>query len=92
MYPIEGEKELIRQLPKASKYKATGSGKLLIVPKLEVRKALGCSPDDADSYVNGIYGLQFVTPEEELIIECNYETKGYRDDSSGGFDDPMICC
>jgi intein/homing endonuclease len=63
--PIE-EKELIRQLPKASRYKATTGGKMLIIPKTEIRKDLGCSPDDADSFVMGIWGLQFVTPEEDL--------------------------
>jgi hypothetical protein len=92
VYPIDGEKELIRQLPKASKYKATGSGKMLIIPKTEIRKDLGCSPDDADSYVMGIYGSQFVTPVEEIISEYEYDKDTYRGESSGGFNDPMICC
>jgi hypothetical protein len=65
--PVE-EKELIRQLPKASRYKPTSSGKMLIIPKTEIRKDLGCSPDDADSFVMGIWGLQFVTPEEDLSL------------------------
>lgn len=92
VYPIDEEKELIRQLPKASKYKATGSGKMLIIPKTEIRKELGCSPDDADSFVMGVYGSQFVTPEEEIVLEYEYDSGGYRPDSSGGFNDPMICC
>lgn len=58
-------KELLRQLPKASKYRAGSGGKILIIPKEEIRKELKCSPDDSDSYVMGIYGTQFVTPEPD---------------------------
>jgi hypothetical protein len=95
--PIE-EKELIRQLPKASKYKPSG-GKMLIVPKTEIRKDLGCSPDDADSYVMGIYGLQFVTPEEEKVLQDEYkdQDRNYgrdrdRELQGSAHNDPMTCC
>lgn len=63
--PIE-EAELIRQLPKASRFKASTSGKIQVVSKSEIRKDLGCSPDDADSYVMGLWGLQFVENEEVI--------------------------
>jgi hypothetical protein len=58
--------ELRRQLPIASRYKTNGAGKLIIIPKDIIKKPenLGCSPDDADSYTMGVYGLQFVDPEE----------------------------
>lgn len=62
---VADKKELMRQLPVASKYRAGSGGKILIMPKEEIRKELKCSPDDADSYVMGIYGTQFVTPEAE---------------------------
>lgn len=56
--------ELLRQLPYASRYSTSkANGKLIIIPKLEIKEDLGCSPDDADCYVMGIYGLQFVDPE-----------------------------
>ncbi len=58
-------RELLRQIPLATRYKVTGSGQILLLPKDEVKKELGCSPDDSDSYIQGIYGLQFVDPVEE---------------------------
>jgi hypothetical protein len=57
-------RELLRQLPMATRYKVTSGGQILLLPKDEVKKELGCSPDDADSYVMGIYGLRFVRPAE----------------------------
>lgn len=36
------------------------NGKILIESKAEIKKRLGGSPDRADAYVNGLYGLQFV--------------------------------
>ena len=62
--PIAGT-ELIRQLPFASRYATqSGSGKVIILPKEQIRKNLGCSPDDADCYVMGLWGLQFAQPEK----------------------------
>jgi len=55
------DKELLRQLPVAARY-VVRRGRALCLPKDEIKKELGCSPDDADSYVMGIYGLQFVNP------------------------------
>ncbi len=58
-------RELLRQIPLATRYKVTGSGQIILMPKDEVKKELGCSPDDSDSYIQGIYGLQFVDPVGE---------------------------
>ncbi|MHC5083863.1 MAG: hypothetical protein ACYTET_08010, partial [Planctomycetota bacterium] len=41
------------------------NGKILIESKADIKKRLGCSPDRADCYVNGLYGLQFV--EGQLV-------------------------
>ena len=41
------------------------NGKILIEAKADIKKRLGNSPDRADAYVNGLYGLQFV--EGEII-------------------------
>jgi hypothetical protein len=55
--------ELLRQLPVAARYKTAGGGRLIIIPKKEIRKVLGRSPDDADMWIMGQYGLQKVEPE-----------------------------
>ena len=54
--------ELMRQLPIASRYKASGQSKLIIIPKLEIKKELKVSPDKADMYTMGVFGTQFVEP------------------------------
>lgn len=59
--PIQSA-ELWRQIPKAAMYKITSSGKLIMQPKDDVKKLLGCSPDDADSFVMGMYGIGFTDP------------------------------
>lgn len=91
---ISDEPELVRQLPKASKYKPASGGKMLIVPKLEVRKDLGCSPDDSDSFVMGQWGLQFVQDEETIVVQERKKKKdGYFSDKSISVqNNPMICC
>lgn len=57
------DKELVRQLPIASRYRVTTGGKVLIQLKDIIRKELGCSPDLSDAFVMGLYGLQYVEPE-----------------------------
>jgi len=57
--------ELLRQLPTASRYTTQGnSGRMLIIKKEKIKEVLKCSPDEADCYVMGIWGSQFVEPEE----------------------------
>jgi len=61
--PIK-DNELMRQLPLASQYKVqTSSGKLIILPKDKIKEDLGCSPDDADCWVMGVWGSKNVQPE-----------------------------
>jgi hypothetical protein len=58
------EGELLRQIPVAARYRVvSGGGKILMRLKEESRKILGRSPDDADSWAYGIWGLQFVEPD-----------------------------
>lgn len=57
------DQELLRQLTFASRYTVSNKGKLIIVPKLIIKKDLGCSPDKADCYVMGLYGEKNVEPE-----------------------------
>ena len=61
--------ELFRQLPQASRYKITSSGKLQIISKEKIKEELGCSPDEADCYVMGLWGLQNVEPVSDKQIE-----------------------
>jgi hypothetical protein len=69
------DSETRRQLIALSRYKVQqGSGKMLMIANDDVKKAIGCSPDKGLCYVYGIYGLQFVRPEEGI------------DDFSGYFD------
>jgi len=66
--PIKS-RELMRQLPIASRYKTQGgSVKIIILPKENITEALGCERDEADCYVVGNWGLQFVQPESESGI------------------------
>lgn len=60
------DSELLRQIPVASQYKPVGGAKIRMKLKDEVRKLLGRSPDDADAWAMGIYGLQNVEPDREL--------------------------
>jgi hypothetical protein len=62
--------ELKRQVPLATRYKVPG-GQVLLLPKDETKKDLGCSPDSSDSWIQGIYGLQFVDPvgSEQIVKE-----------------------
>jgi len=55
--------ETRRQLVYLSRYKVTNRGLMIMRPNDEVKKDLGCSPDDGLCYVYGIYGLSRVSPE-----------------------------
>jgi len=51
--------EIIRQIPFASRYDPK-SGKYLMIPKIKIKEDLKCSPDRAERWAMGIYGLQFL--------------------------------
>jgi len=58
--PVE-DAELARQLTSV-RYKVVGLGAIQIEEKAAVRARLGRSPDDADAYVMGQWGLRHVQP------------------------------
>ncbi len=58
-------KELLRQLPIASRYTTQSSNRLIIIPKIKIKEELGCSPDEADAYVMGVWGSQRVQDEKD---------------------------
>lgn len=66
-YPKDAETR--RQIPYASRYKMV-NGKVQIVDKLEIKKDLSCSPDRAEAWAMGIYGLQFV--DESMDIDSKF--------------------
>jgi hypothetical protein len=81
--PIKSD-ELRRQLTVASRYTTqAGSGRMIIVPKLQVKygtkgingktgmEGLGCSPDEADCYIMGVWGSKNVEPEQDGPIEVS---------------------
>lgn len=51
--------ELARQLG-VVKFEPTGTGKLLVQDKAEIKKNLGHSPDRADAFIMGLYALDYI--------------------------------
>lgn len=58
------------------------NGKILIESKADIKKRLGNSPDRADAYVNGLYGLQYV--EGELIGGKDAYSESYDNNTFSG--------
>lgn len=50
--------ETMRQIPFASRYKVGSNGKIQIIDKDTIRKELGRSPDDAEAWAMGRYGIR----------------------------------
>jgi hypothetical protein len=71
--------ELLRQIPVATQYNINRSGQILLRSKDEVKKVLGCSPDSSDSYIQGLWGLQFVDPETEDELQMASARSGVPD-------------
>ncbi len=75
--PIK-DPETRRQLVALSRYKIVvrhSKGVMIMRPNDEVKKDLGCSPDDGLCYVYGIYGLRKVLPETKRESTF-YERRG----------------
>jgi len=53
------------------RFEPTGTGKLLVQDKAEIKKELGNSPDRADAFVMGLYALDYVQP----LDHTEYENK-----------------
>jgi len=64
--PYPEDPELRRQLS-AVRYKVlNSSGLIQLEPKAKTKARLGCSPDRADAFIYGIWGLQFIKPQETV--------------------------
>lgn len=66
VWPIKSI-ETRRQLVALSRYKVQqASGKMIMLPNDEVKKNIGCSPDQGLCYIYGIWGLKNIQRSEEL--------------------------
>jgi len=66
VFPINSL-EVRRQLVALSRYKIQpSSGKMIMRPNDEVKKDIGCSPDQGLCYVYGIWGLRRIEKSEEV--------------------------
>jgi len=61
------------------------SGKIIIEPKENIKARLGRSPDDADCYVMGVWGIKRIMPEIQAVgtsetnrQRCDYEPLSLR--------------
>lgn len=89
-------RELQRQLPIASRYQTNNAGKLIILPKKDIKhgrkgmngkqgmEGLGCSPDDADMYVMGCWGTQFIEGSPGEDYNRDYRRHDYAGAGSRG--------
>ena len=39
------------------------NGRILVEPKADIKQRLGKSPDKADCYIMGVYGVKYMMPE-----------------------------
>jgi len=80
--------ELRRQIPVASRYKVTtAGGKIRMQLKADIKKVLGHSPDEADCWCYGLWGLRNVESEGKV----DYNTKS-RHHSVGVHLPPSLKC
>lgn len=71
------EDDLLRKQLSSVRYKVVNSnGKIQMEHKPDVKKRLGSSPDRADAYVYGIWGLQKVSPKK--IRKYRRESEEYQ--------------
>jgi hypothetical protein len=67
--------EIKRQLIVLSRYKVQPqSGKIILIPNDDVRKVLGCSPDQGLSFVYGIWGLKKTEKTILLSAKSNHSS------------------
>jgi len=55
---VKPDEETCRQIPFASRYKIGSNGKIQIVLKEKIKESLGRSPDDAEAWAMGRYGIR----------------------------------
>lgn len=83
------DRETLRQLPYASRYQVR-SGKIQMVEKSEIKKLLGCSPDHAEAWSMGLYGLQKAQEyQQRMVILGRRRWRKYRQPEPV---DPMQHC
>ena len=65
---LEDDEELTEQLTSV-RYLVNSKGQIQIEPKKETKKRLGCSPDKADAFVLGLWGLRKAEAMEVIDID-----------------------
>jgi len=78
--PINNQ-ELLIQLPIASQYFQTTTGRMQIRPKEKIKADLGRSPDDADCWIMGVWGSQFVQNDAKPSDRIGYRHSRNRPNS-----------
>jgi len=68
------EDHLIAQLS-AVKHQRNSFGQIQIEKKEKIKERIGRSPDRADAYVMGLWGLKFATPKEKELKKDAYREK-----------------
>jgi hypothetical protein len=62
-----------RQLSSVQYTLVNSNGKIGLVPKKKTKSLLGRSPDDADTFVYGIWGLKHFSPRKKLAYQSRAE-------------------
>lgn len=62
--------EIRRQLSTVEYRIVNSSGRIGLVPKSQTKEYLGRSPDDADAFVYGIWGLRHFSPKKEIAYKA----------------------
>ena len=82
-YPADDETR--RQIPYASRYKVNSRGQIQMQEKDIIKKDLGCSPDRAERWAMGIWGLSQLTEDSLDIREFDSYGKIDRGQALDGF-------
>ena len=74
--------EIRRQMSSVEYTLVNSTGKIGLVAKKKTKDLLGRSPDDADAFIYGIWGLKHFSPKKQVayqgrIKKWHNETKGY---------------
>jgi len=81
--------ETMRQLPYSSRYQVRRGG-IQIVEKKDIKRLLGCSPDHAEAWAMGLYGLQKAQEyQQRMVIFGRRRWRKYRQPEPV---DPMKNC
>lgn len=79
--------KLTKQLVNVPFKVINSNGKIILLPKDQIKKVIGESPDRADAFVQGVYGLQYV---EDWVPSKKHDAYSYDRDEGYEFN-PATC-